>query len=219
LVRLLPYSTQRLGDARSRFGPFRHPLACWCNPCDKLALWNISSAITASIEHLDKKEGTGSLKLVNDNVATEDLTFTPTIFTRCAAYFGFWIKFIDPPSDLGVRIQKRDSLIGDYESIRFYVSDGNLKYRPYTWTESGGYGTNGLEETILAETWYWFEIYNAVNYHRYYKNGVLRTTTIMAACNVDSFDKLEGLQLNGQTLGTILLDYWRLATIEQYLPT
>lgn len=216
LVRLLPYSTQRLRDSFSRLGLRRHPLACWFNSCDKLTQWDINSAILVSIEHTDKKEGSGSLKLVNDNVAAENLFFRPTPFSKCADFFGFWIKVINPPSDFDMLIRKYKTATGHSEGFRLYVSDSTLYYRPHAY---GGYSVWGTATEITPNSWYWFEIRDLYPRHHYYINGSFIWDLTMGACDIVDYDKVEGYQASGKTLGTILLDLWRLAGIEQYPPT
>jgi len=192
-----------------------HSLACWYDSCQKLANWTIDSAITSSIELTDKKEGFGSLKLTNDNVAAEHLYARPD-FKNCARFFGFWLKILDPPSDFDMYIRKLKTATGHVEVFHFYVSNGTLYYRPHAY---GGYWANGLDEEMATDTWYWFEIQDAYPKHRFYVNGTQRWDLTMGACDIVDYDIVEVLQTSGKTLGTILLDYWRLASVQQYPPT
>jgi len=193
-----------------------HPLACWYDSCEKLANWTIDSAITSSIERRDKKEGSGSLQLVNDNVAAENLFFGPTDFERCADFFGFWLKIINPPSDLDLLIRKYKTATGHSEGFRFNVSGGKLYYTPHAY---GGYSAWGVATEITPDSWYWFEIRDVYPKHHYYVNGSFIWNLTMGACDIVNYDKVQGYQISGKTLGTILLDYWRLASVEQYPPT
>jgi hypothetical protein len=192
-----------------------HPGICWIAR-DDLLKWEINSAIAASLNCVDKKEGYGSLQLVNNNIAGEDLFFRPLDFKNCARIFGFWLKIVNPPSDFEMFIRKYKTANGHFETLHFYVSDGTLYYRPRAY---GGRWSNGPDEVIVANSWYWFEIQDNYPYHIFFVNGVARWYLIMSACDIRDYDKVEGFQVSGKRLGTVLLDYWRLCPRIEYPPT
>lgn len=193
--------------------PTLHPdFICWYNSCENLPDWTIDPLITASINNVTFQEKAGSLDLDFPNTPKVNVTLTPV--SNCDQYFGFWVRFVGAvPSSFYLRLKGT----GDWYCIFWSITGGgnwNLN------VEHSG-GSSGTDSTVLivADTWYWMEIWiqdgvrflfriNGTERKDLYTGGTIGALSLLQIHNTD---------LMGG--GHILIDYLRLADRFEYPPT
>ena len=203
--------------------PKLHPLACWYNSCENLGTWSINAQIAAAITITDKKEGSGSLKLIRDESASGDLYAYPTGFVRCANYFGFWAKYQPTLTGLGlVMISKERTSDNHWHKLRLRYRDA--PYNDYV-IDHGAYDGDtatwsGIIGSFDPNTWYWYEMYNSNGNLYLRQNGVILGSIAKDGVALDDTWNIARLIVpDVYKLGTIWLDYWRLASLYEYPPT
>jgi hypothetical protein len=190
----------------------------WQNTCEDTSLWTVDAAITATLDTSDPKEGSNSIKFVNNDAASGDIKFYPTSITNPGInhYFGFWIKIVNPPTGFDLYVRKYKTSNANYEAIRFYLSGADLIYRPRT--KGSPTGTWGNAETISSGTWYWCEMRDNGGNHYFWRNGSLRQTITSGACDITDYDVIDFLIPDTKKLGEVHVDWLGIRSYEVYPP-
>jgi len=199
-----------------------HSKACWFNRCEYLEGWTVDAQLTKSVDGVDFKEWLGSMKLVRDTNVVGDALFYPNTQDICGDFFGFWFKplFTTPPPYTTLNIEKLKEATGEYQRFRCFYSSPLAKYVYVLSTYIGGAGLTSGEIECPQNQWLWIELYHYPSENTFY----LRVNGVVKAINDHvgsgwSFSKLRGYVESGKALGTVKLDYWRLASELEYPPT
>jgi len=147
--------------------PYVYP--CWYNECENCTDWTVQSPLECSVDTVNKKQGTGSIKIHSPPRASTSERRATIAAAQCNPWFGFWIRNQNT-WDMGLKLLKAD---GSYVEIIFL--DGQYSIYIYD-PVKGGYNIAWKPYTSLTWLWVEFKVSETPLEVECYINGVHEVT-------------------------------------------
>ena len=198
--------------------------ACWRNSCENCADWTKDAEITCSVDNVNYKEGSGSIKLsvpAGNGVENKQAYIS---VGPCDRYLGFWVRPNMPNQPSFIQVSW---IRADLDIVAVQIS--NLNRAPLGRNlvgviDRGGHSAMYVLQPFTDLSWYWIEIYDSgtLEASTYYwrVNGAQKWSYATAPAFGDPaiFHFRNSGEL-GMQPGEVNLDFIRRATKLEYPPT